>query len=134
MESDCRRKELPAAEALKNAQIRPLVPQGKDGLGILSNNSIGMALTMNAVKTLRQVVKVTPTVFGLTLEGMNGNVAPFLVQSVSSHPLPGLQEAAQDFRAALKGSYLWDKTPSAIYRILSASALLSIPTQKHSNP
>lgn len=102
-------KELPAADALKNAQIRPLVPQGKDGLGILSNNSIGMALTMNAVKTLRQVVKVTPTVFGLTLEGMNGNVSPFLVQSVNSHPLPGLQEAAQDFRAALKGSYLWEK-------------------------
>ena len=71
-------KEMPAAEALKARNIKPLVPQGKDGLGILSTNSVGMAMTMNAVKTMRQAVEVTPVVFGLTLEGMNGNVAPFL--------------------------------------------------------
>lgn len=100
-------KEMPAAQALKQKNIKPLVPQGKDGLGILSTNSVGIAMTMDAMKTLRQVVKVTPTVFGLTLEGMNGNVAPFLAQSVGSHPLTGLQDAAKDFREALKGSYLW---------------------------
>lgn len=105
-------REMPAAEALKAKKIKPLVPQGKDGLGILSTNSVGVAMTMNAVKTLRQVVNVTPVVFGLTLEGMNGNVAPFLAQTVNSHPLLGLQAAAADFRTTLKGSYLWeaDKT------------------------
>lgn len=82
---------------------------GKDGLGILSTNSVGVAMTMNAMKTLRQVVKVTPAVFGLTLEGMNGNVAPFLAQFVGSHPLTGLTEAAKDFRVTLTGSYLWER-------------------------
>ena len=71
-------KEMPAAEALKAKNIKPLVPQGKDSLGILSTNSVGVAMTMDAMKTFRQAVKVTPAVFGLTLEGMNGNVAPFL--------------------------------------------------------
>lgn len=100
-------KEMPAAEALKAKKIKPLVPQGKDGLGILSTNSVGVAMTMDAMKTFRQAVKVTPVVFGLTLEGMNGNVAPFLAQTVNSHPLLGLQEAAAEFRSTLKGSYLW---------------------------
>lgn len=102
-------KEMPAADALKAANIRPLVPQGKDGLGILSTNSVGVAMTMDAMKSLRQVVKLTPTVFGLTLEGMNGNVAPFLAQTVNSHPLLGLQKAAAHFRTTLEGSYLWDR-------------------------
>lgn len=94
-------KEMPAAEALKARNIKPLVPQGKDGLGILSTNSVGMAMTMNAVKTMRQAVEVTPVVFGLTLEGMNGNVAPFLAQTVNSHPLLGLQKAAANFRTTV---------------------------------
>lgn len=107
-------KEMLAAEALKARNIKPLVPQGKDGLGILSTNSVGMAMTMNAVKTMRQAIEVTPVVFGLTLEGMNGNVAPFLAQTVNSHPLLGLQKAAANFRTTLEGSYLWemnDKRP-----------------------
>ena len=62
-------KVMPAAEALKTKNIKPLVPQGK--------------------------------------EGMNGNVAPFLAQTMNSHPLLGLQEAAAEFRSTLKGSYLW---------------------------
>lgn len=102
-------KEMPAAEALKKKNITPVVPQGKDGLGILSSNCIGLAMTMDAAKSLRQAMHVTPLVFGLTLEGMNGNVAPFLAQSVNSHPLLGLQKAAADFRETLKGSYLWQR-------------------------
>lgn len=102
-------REMPAAEALKLKNIKALVPEGKDGLGILSNNSVGVAMTMDAMKTMRQVLKLTPLVFGITLEGMNGNVAPFLAQSVNSHPLTGLAEAAQEFRTTLKGSYLWER-------------------------
>ncbi|MDY3115318.1 MAG: aromatic amino acid ammonia-lyase [Sutterella sp.] len=105
-------KEMSTAEALKAQNIKPLVPFGKDGLGILSTNSVGMAMTLDALKSLHQVIKVTPVVFGLTLEGMNGNVAPFLAQTVNSHPLTGLREAASEFRNTLKGSYLWDKNAS----------------------
>ena len=54
-------KEMLAAEALKARNIKPLVPQGKDGLGILSTNSVGMAMTMNAVEDeARQAIEVTP--------------------------------------------------------------------------
>ena len=100
------------AEALKMKGITPLVPEGKDGLGILSSNCVGVAMTMDAMRTMRQALKVSPIVYGLTLEGLNGNVAPFLAQTVNNHPLTGLKEAAAEMRATLKGSYLWnfDKT------------------------
>lgn len=105
-------KVVSGAEALKMKGITPLVPEGKDGLGILSSNCVGVAMTMDAMRTMRQALKVSPIVYGLTLEGLNGNVAPFLAQTVNNHPLTGLKEAAAEMRAALKGSYLWnfDKT------------------------
>lgn len=105
-------KVVTGAEALKMKGITPLVPEGKDGLGILSSNCVGVAMTMDAMRTMRQALKVSPVVYGLTLEGMNGNVAPFLAQTVNNHPLTGLKEAAAEMRATLKGSYLWnfDKT------------------------
>ena len=105
-------KVVSGAEALKMKGITPLVPEGKDGLGILSSNCVGVAMTMDAMRTMRQALKVSPVVYGLTLEGMNGNVAPFLAQTVNNHPLTGLKEAAAEMRATLKGSCLWnfDKT------------------------
>ncbi len=105
-------KVVSGAEALKMKGITPLVPEGKDGLGILSSNCVGVAMTMDAMRTMRQALKVSPIVYGLTLEGLNGNVAPFLAQTVNNHPLTGLKEAAAEMRATLKGSYLWnfDKT------------------------
>ena len=105
-------KVVSGGDALKKKGIEPLVPHGKDGLAILSTNSVGVAMTMDAMRTMRQVMKVSPVVYGLTLEGLNGNVAPFLAQTVNNHPLTGLKEAASEMRATLKGSYLWnfDKT------------------------
>lgn len=105
-------KVVSGSEALKMKGITPLVPEGKDGLGILSSNCVGVAMTMDAMRTMRQALKVSPIVYGLTLEGLNGNVAPFLAQTVNNHPLTGLKEAAVEMRATLKGSYLWnfDKT------------------------
>lgn len=105
-------KVVSGAEALRMKGIRPLVPEGKDGLAILSTNSVGIAMTMSAMREMRRVLELSPVVYGLTLEGMNGNVAPFLAQTVKSHPLAGLSEAATEMRATLKGSYLWEKDPT----------------------
>ena len=68
-------------------------------------------MTMEAMREMRRVIELSPLVYGLTLEGMNGNVAPFLAQTINNHPLKGLAETAADLRATLKGSYLWEKDP-----------------------
>ena len=100
-------KVVTGAEALKMKGITPLVPEGKDALAILSNSSVAMAYALEGYKDAYQVVKTTPVVFGLSLEGLNGNVAPILPQTVGVRPFPGLANAATSMRVALKGSYLW---------------------------
>ncbi|WP_290372536.1 aromatic amino acid ammonia-lyase [uncultured Parasutterella sp.] len=105
-------KQVASMEVLKEKGIKPLVPEGKDALGILSNSSVAMAMTMDAAKAVCQILKVTPIVYGISLEGLNGNVAPFLPQTVDFHPFPGLAEKASELRKVLAGSYLWDKDES----------------------
>lgn len=97
-------------EALQEAGLQPLVPEGKDALAILSNNSVAAAYAMAAAEGAAKVIAVTPTVYALSLEGLNGNVAPILPQTIGARPFPQLAEAAADMRAALKGSYLWNKS------------------------
>ena len=73
-------KVVSGKAALKKAGITPLVPEGKDALAILSNNSVAMAYAVDAYRGAKQILKVTPAVYGLSLEGLNGNVAPILPQ------------------------------------------------------
>ncbi len=100
-------KVVDGKTALKKAGIKPLVPEGKDALAILSNNSVAMAYAIDAARNAARIIKVTPYVYGLSLEGLNGNVAPILPQSIGTRPFEGLAETAADMRDVLKGSYLW---------------------------
>lgn len=100
-------KEVPAAQVLKQKGIKPLVPEGKDALAILSNNSVAMAYAVEAAIKTEQLLRVSPTVFALSLEGLNGNVAPVLPQSIQVRPFPELEKTAAQIRQALDGSYLW---------------------------
>lgn len=105
-------KILSGKEVLKATGITPLVPEGKDGLAILSNNSVATAYAMDAAKSARKILEVTPAVFGMSLEGLNGNITPFLPQTVGAHPFEGLLDTAKVMRDALRGSYLWNTHPS----------------------
>ncbi|WP_443743330.1 HAL/PAL/TAL family ammonia-lyase [Sutterella sp.] len=100
-------KVVSGKDALKAAGITPLVPEGKDALAILSNNSVAMAYAVEAARNAHRICDVTPTIYGLSLEGLNGNVAPILPQTIGARPFPGLAETAKEMRDAIKGSYLW---------------------------
>ena len=95
-------KVVDGKTALKRAGITPLVPEGKDALAILSNNSVAVAYAIEAARNAARVIQLTPTVYGLSLEGLNGNVAPILPQTVGQRPFEGLAQTAADMRAAKK--------------------------------
>lgn len=106
--ADVKGKVMTGADALKAAGIKPLQPEGKDALAILSNNSVAMAYAIDAARNAERIVEMTPTVYGLSLEGLNGNVAPILPQTIGARPFDGLSQTAADMRDVLKGSYLWN--------------------------
>ena len=101
-------KVVDGKTALRKAGIEPLVPEGKDALAILSNNSVAMAYAIDAARNAARIIQLTPTVYGLSLEGLNGNVAPILPQTIGARPFVELAETAADMRTVLKGSYLWN--------------------------
>ncbi|USD37380.1 histidine ammonia-lyase [Ferrimonas sp. SCSIO 43195] len=101
-------ERMSSSKAMKKAGIKPLDPIGKDALSILSNNSFATAYAMQGLKDAEQVLEVAPTLFGLSLEGLNGNVAPFLPQTNGVRPFPYVQATSDTILSKLDGSYLWD--------------------------
>lgn len=63
-------KEMSGKEALQKAGLKPLVPEGKDALAILSTNAAAVAETMDAARHARTIIDATPRVFALSLEAL----------------------------------------------------------------
>lgn len=105
-------RQVDAAPVLKEKKITPLIPQGKDGLAIISSNAGGAAMAVKAYSSARRTLDMTPYVFSMSLQGLNGNVAPFLPQALSAHPFPGLLRAGETILSKLEGSSLWDADPN----------------------
>lgn len=98
---------LPAAVALQRAGLKPVQLVGKDFLSIIGDNSLMLGRAALVLHSARQWLDRETVVFALSLEGLNGNVAPFLEASVAARPRPGFVAAAAQLRNALVGSALW---------------------------
>ena len=105
-------EKMAAAQALKKAGLKPLSPFGKDSLSILSSNAYSAALASLALEDLKHADKMSKLVFALSLEALNGNVAPFSSEAASLRPFPQFEATAKQIREILKDSYLWDKDDS----------------------
>jgi histidine ammonia-lyase len=99
---------VPAAQALRDAGLKPVALVGKDFLAIIGDNSLTVAQSLIAIHTARTWLEHEITVFALSLEGLNGNVAPFLDVSVAAHPGTGFSVVARRLRSDLAGSDLWN--------------------------
>lgn len=97
----------PAAEALREAGLAPLAPFGKDALGLLSNNAYAAGLAALAAADIAELLDRADAVHALSLEALNGNVAPLLASTISMRPFPENADAAARLRGLLDGSYLW---------------------------
>ncbi|MBG0510820.1 aromatic amino acid lyase [Agrobacterium sp. MOPV5] len=98
---------IPAARALAEAGIAPLEPVGKDFLSILSTNALTAGQAALLAHDTAGYLEKEAVVFGLALEGFNGNVAPFLAATNELRPFAENTFGALMVRSALDGSYLW---------------------------
>ncbi|MDQ4010135.1 MAG: aromatic amino acid lyase [Actinomycetota bacterium] len=100
-------ERMSGADALDAAGVEPLHPVGKDFLCIISNNGLVVGEAALATHDAEQYLRRAATVFALSLEGLNGNIAPFLEATTAPRPFPGMVEAAGLVRDAIDGSSLW---------------------------
>lgn len=98
---------VPASQALQSAGLKPVVLFGKDALSIVSSNAYGAALTVLALNDAEQLIKMSKIVYALSLESLNGNVAPFSENANNLRPFPYFVKVSKDVRALLQGSYLY---------------------------
>jgi histidine ammonia-lyase len=102
---------VPAATALQAAGLTPLVPFGKDALSIFSSNAYSAALAILAAADARHLLTRVRQVFALSLEGLDGNIAPFLAEAQGVREFPGQATVAAALCDSLVGSYLFMLNP-----------------------
>ncbi|MBP0596221.1 aromatic amino acid lyase [Paraburkholderia sp. LEh10] len=98
-----------ASHALSEEDIHPIKPWGKDALGILSSNAYTTGMASLALVDLTQLNKMAKLVYAVALQGLNGNVSPFLEDSLSLHPFPQVMRTGAALRSILAGSSLWQR-------------------------
>jgi len=100
-------KRMPAAEAMRQAGLAPVQPYAKDSLSLLSSNAYGAALAILAAHDASRVLDRADEVAALSLEGLNGNIAPLLPATQGQRPYPAQQQVARRILSLLEGSALW---------------------------
>ncbi|WP_028115945.1 HAL/PAL/TAL family ammonia-lyase [Ferrimonas senticii] len=100
-------KVMPAADAMKQAGLTPVKLYAKDALSIFSNSSMAVAYAVDVANKTEHLLEAAPKVVAMSLEALNGNVSPYLAQTVELRPMPYVAEVSADITAQLDGSYLW---------------------------
>lgn len=109
-----RGRRMPAAEALATAGLGPpfLRPYAKDALAITSSNAASAALAVLACHDAERLLDAAEIVAALSLEALNGNVAPLLPVVQGLQRSREQAAAAERVRAHLEGSHLWHADPA----------------------
>lgn len=98
---------VPASEAFKAENMTPVVLFGKDALSILSSNAYSAAITALLLDDVAHLLKISKLTYALTLEAINGNIAPFSAEANELRPFKYFVSVSGELRNILQGSYLW---------------------------
>ncbi|MFZ2314974.1 MAG: aromatic amino acid ammonia-lyase [Gammaproteobacteria bacterium] len=104
-------KILPASKALQKAGMQPLHLYAKDALSIFSSNAYTAGMAALAVYDVEKLVDKYELLVALSLEGINGNIAPFLQPVHAIRAYPGQDVSSKRIMEHLQGSYLLETSP-----------------------
>ncbi|MGY2286812.1 HAL/PAL/TAL family ammonia-lyase [Pseudomonas gingeri] len=98
---------VPAKQALQSTGTKAIVPYAKDALSILSSNAWSAANAALALNDLAHLLPLNTLTFTLSLQGLNGNVSPFLENTLALRPYPEVRAMGAQLRDLLQGASLW---------------------------
>ena len=119
-------KRVPAAEALKRADIKPLVLEAKEAISLI-NGTQGM-LAIGLIATLQaEILAETADVIGaLTLDALKGTDVAFDERIQNARPHCGQMLVAQNLRRMLEGSLIRE-SHLACQKVQDAYSLRCMP-------
>lgn len=97
-------RRQPAAAALRDAGIAPLVPEGREALALMNGTSCETAQAALLVLGAERVVAAAEGAAALVLEALGGNPESIDERLQAARPHPGQAASARHLRALLAGS------------------------------
>lgn len=119
-------QRLPTAEALRQAEIEPLVLEAKEGLALLNGTQAMAAVGGLALSKLEKLADLADVIGALSLDALRGTLVAFdpRIQSVRAHA--GQGQVAARFRQLLAGSLIRESHKDC-RRVQDAYSLRCIP-------
>ena len=105
-----------ALEALKNEGLKPLKPYAKDALSILSSNAYSAGRACITLVETKTALQASIRVYALSLEGLNGNLAPLAASVHKVRPFSENEHMAAHIRKILKKSYLYQPSSNRAHQ------------------
>lgn len=99
---------VPAADALAQAGIAPLVLCEKEGLALINGTDGMLGMLCLAITDLREAAKVSDIATAMTVEGLTGTLTVFDEDLQQLRPHPGQSDAAYNIRTIAAGSQILD--------------------------
>jgi len=96
--------EMPAAAALAQAGLTPLILQPKEGLSLLNGTEGMLAMLVLGLDRAHRIVRAADLAAALSVEALLASARPFAPEIHALRPHPGQAESARRIRAALEGS------------------------------
>lgn len=88
-------RDLPAAEALREANIAPPALGPKDGLALVSSNAGALGLAAVALADLERILDAHLGALALSMEAFRASLDPIHPSALALRPVPGLDEVAR---------------------------------------
>ena len=100
-------KRQNAKIVLDKLNVKPLTLFAKDALSSFSHNALMIAYAIDIIDKVEHLLSVSLKIVALSLEGMNGNISPYLEQTISQRAVPNISLVAEGVLSMLEGSSLW---------------------------
>ncbi|MFF2650276.1 histidine ammonia-lyase [Streptomyces sp. NPDC058045] len=94
----------PAAEALAEAGITPVVLEEKEGLALINGTDGMLGMLLLAAHDLRRLLRTADIAAAMSVEGQLGTESVFAADLMALRPHPGQADSAANLRALLAGS------------------------------
>jgi len=97
-------ERLPAAAALRDAGIAPLVLEAKEGLALINGTQVSTALALHALFAFEPVLEAALVIGAMTVDAARGSDGPFDPRIHALRGQPGQIDVARYYRSLLAGS------------------------------
>lgn len=117
---------MPAADAMKRAQIKPLIPEAKEAISLINGTQAMLAVGSLALLTAETLAATADVLGAMTLDALQGTDVAFDERIHAARPHSGQVKVAANMRRLIAGSEI-RQSHKGCGRVQDAYTLRCIP-------